>query len=156
MALSGILHLNFKLKWLLQEVFRKEKMAQVHSTVFQNYLTFWKPNGLSMVYIDLLIKTWSSANIPLSAPDKLLTINLFKFQDIRNLYKNYLWLIRVRNLEFLRLGNCNLSRNKGLASISFLSSTNMIDLADFVSPYLDNCSFSLQWYKITHFKFHYL
>jgi len=61
--------------------------------------------------------------------------------------KNYLWLIRVRNLEFLRLGNCNLSRNKGLASINFLSSTNMIALADFVSPYLDNCSFSLKYNK---------
>ena len=58
-------------------------------------------------------------------------------------YMNYLWLMRVRSLEFLRLGNCNLSRNKGFASISFFSSTNMIALADLVSPYLESCSFSL-------------
>lgn len=56
--------------------------------------------------------------------------------------------MRVRNLEFLRLGNCNLSRNKGFASISFLSSTNMIARADFVSPYFDNCSFSLHQQKL--------
>ena len=52
-------------------------------------------------------------------------------------------MISVRNLEFFRLGNCSLSRNKGLASISFFSSTSIIALADFVSPYLDSCSFSL-------------
>ncbi|KAJ0833954.1 hypothetical protein HanRHA438_Chr16g0738361 [Helianthus annuus] len=52
--------------------------------------------------------------------------------------------MRVLNLEFLRFGNCNLSRNKGFASINFLSSTNIIARADFVSPYLDNCSFSLK------------
>lgn len=55
-----------------------------------------------------------------------------------------LWLIKVLSLEFLRVGNCNLSRNNGFASISFLSSTNMIALADLVSPYLDSCSFSLK------------
>lgn len=52
-------------------------------------------------------------------------------------------MISVRNLEFFRLGNCSLSRNKGLASISFFSSTSIIALADFVSPYLESCSFSL-------------
>uniref|UniRef100_A0A2P2MWW1 Protein TOPLESS n=1 Tax=Rhizophora mucronata TaxID=61149 RepID=A0A2P2MWW1_RHIMU len=56
----------------------------------------------------------------------------------------------VRNLEFFRLGNCNLSRNNGFASISFLSSTNIIALADFVSPYLDSCSFSLKFSNVSN------
>lgn len=56
---------------------------------------------------------------------------------------DYLWLMSVRNLELLRLGNCNFSRNSGFASINFLSSSNMIALADLVSPYLESCSFSL-------------
>lgn len=50
----------------------------------------------------------------------------------------------VLSLEFLRFGNCSLSRNKGLASINFLSSESITALADLVSPYLDSCSFSLQ------------
>jgi hypothetical protein len=60
----------------------------------------------------------------------------------------YLWLISVRNLEVFRLGNCSLSRNKGLASISFFSSASIICLADFVSPYFESCSFSLITRKI--------
>ena len=55
----------------------------------------------------------------------------------------YLWLIRVLKREAFNTGNVNFSRNKGLASISFLSSRSIMLLADFVSPYLDSCSFSL-------------
>jgi len=39
---------------------------------------------------------------------------------------DYLWLITISSLEFFRCGKCILSRNNGLASISFLSSTSII------------------------------
>lgn len=58
-------------------------------------------------------------------------------------YKYYLWLIKVRSLELFKLGNWSLSLKRGFASISFFSSTSIIDLADFVSPYFESCSFSL-------------
>lgn len=67
-----------------------------------------------------------------------------------NLLESYLWLIRVRSLELFRFGNCNLSRNRGFASISFLSSTSIMVRADFVSPYFESCSFSLKSYCIRH------
>lgn len=66
-------------------------------------------------------------------------------------YKNmetYLWFIKVRRRDAFRVGKPSLSRNKGLASISFLSSTSIMLRADFVSPYLDNCSFSLHLINI--------
>lgn len=56
----------------------------------------------------------------------------------------YLWLIKVRKREALKGGNVSLSRNKGFASMSFLSSISMILRADFVSPYFESCSFCLQ------------
>lgn len=55
----------------------------------------------------------------------------------------YLWLINVRNREALKVGKASLSRNNGFASISFLSSTSIMLRADFVSPYLESCSFCL-------------
>lgn len=53
----------------------------------------------------------------------------------------------VLNLEALNAGNVSLSRNNGFASISFLSSTSIMFRADFVSPYLESCSFCLYIYK---------
>lgn len=55
----------------------------------------------------------------------------------------HLWFINVRSLEALNGGKFSLSRNSGFASISFLSSMSIIFRADFVSPYLDSCSFCL-------------
>lgn len=49
----------------------------------------------------------------------------------------------MRSLEALNGGKFSLSRNSGFASMSFLSSKSMIFRADFVSPYLDSCSFCL-------------
>lgn len=60
--------------------------------------------------------------------------------------------MRVRNLEFFKLGNCSLSRNSGFASMSFFSSTSIIALADFVSPYLESCSFSLERQKMPYIR----
>ena len=57
--------------------------------------------------------------------------------------KTYLWFISVLNLEFLKVGKFNLSRNRGFASINFLSSASITPLADLVSPYFDSCSLSL-------------
>lgn len=59
----------------------------------------------------------------------------------------YLWLISVRNREAFNEGNTSLSRKRGFASISFLSSESIMFLADLVSPYFDNCSFSLHLIK---------
>lgn len=56
---------------------------------------------------------------------------------------NYLWFISVLNLEFFKVGNWSLSRNRGFASINFFNSTSIIALADFVSPYFESWSFSL-------------
>lgn len=56
---------------------------------------------------------------------------------------SYLWFIKVRRRELLKAGNASLSRNKGFASISFFSSMSMMFRADFVSPYLESCSFCL-------------
>jgi len=54
-----------------------------------------------------------------------------------------LWFISVRSRDAFNDGKASLSRKRGFASISFLSSNSIIFLADFVSPYLDSCSFSL-------------
>ena len=56
---------------------------------------------------------------------------------------NNLWFIKVLSRELLKAGSESLSRNKGFASMSFLSSTSMILRADFVSPYFESCSFCL-------------
>jgi hypothetical protein len=64
----------------------------------------------------------------------------------------YLWLISVRNRDAFNEGNTSLSLKRGLASISFLSSMNIMFRADLVSPYFDNCSFSLQLMKNPRFK----
>lgn len=59
------------------------------------------------------------------------------------LNKIYLWLIRVRKREAFREGKANFSLKSGFASISFFSSISIMLRADLVSPYFDNCSFSL-------------
>lgn len=76
---------------------------------------------------------------------------IMKYIQIKLIWKavkmpNYkhLWLIKVRSRDALIGGNVSLSRNRGFASISFLSSISMMLRADFVSPYLDSCSFCLQ------------
>lgn len=56
---------------------------------------------------------------------------------------NNLWFIRVLSLELLKAGKVSLSRKRGFASISFLSSISIIFRADLVSPYFDSCSFCL-------------
>ena len=76
---------------------------------------------------------------------KNITSYIFQTSDLST--KKYLWLIRVLNRDALRAGNASFSRNKGFASMSFFNSRSMIPLADFVSPYLDSCSFSL-WHHI--------
>ena len=52
--------------------------------------------------------------------------------------------MRVRSLEDLSAGNVNLSRKRGFASISFLTSDSITVRAVLVSPYLESWSFSLQ------------
>lgn len=55
----------------------------------------------------------------------------------------YLWLIKVLNRDVLIEGNVSLSWKIGFASINLLSSITNIFRADLVSPYFDNCAFSL-------------
>lgn len=56
----------------------------------------------------------------------------------------YLWLISDSKRLELNDGKFNLSLSKGLASISFLSSINIILRANFVCLHLDSCLFLLE------------
>lgn len=56
-------------------------------------------------------------------------------------------MIKVRKRDAFKVGKTSFSRNRGFASINFLSSTSIMLRADLVSPYLDNCSFSLHHIK---------
>jgi hypothetical protein len=49
----------------------------------------------------------------------------------------------MQRMEALNGGKFSLSWNNGFSLMSFLSYKSMIFWDDFVSPYLDNCSFCL-------------